>query len=840
MKSLRLLSLGALAVLQAAPAYAYAPAPSPFQPNRHQDRVDICMGEADTPRAERRAACNDSLQVEVNRAVRADLLASRGWLSQGEQAFSTALRDFDAALKAVPDHFAAMRGRASVLSETGRHDEAQALIERAIAAGGAPPSLLIDRAVLRERAGDVAGARADLDRIVLLDPSNGWARAARARLLQGFGEHEAALADIEAVIEIEPAIASHHYRRAMSLAALERPGEAVPAFDAALRLEPAVPQAWFERGRAFEALGHPRIALRSYERALNFDRHHEAALSRRAFLLQRAGETEQAIAAYGALLATYPQTSFALNNRAGLLIGLGRAEEALRDLDAAIALVPGDGNALRNRAHLHLTLGRMDRALEDLDRAGPGRDRAAWHGMRGDVLLALDKAQPALEAYRAALALRQQDRATLFGMGLAQELRGDRYAAVAAYDAVLALDPGHAGATERREALLPALGRSIEVWPARLAGLWRDAVETISARSETVLAAVRPVPAEPVATAAAKPQNPLAELDAALALDGFDVPRLIRRAQFGIGHPQRQAQARADLATALLIEPGNPAALVQRARLHHREGAYAAAQLDAEAALRAQPRSVEALFQRARALEARGQGTAALKAYDEVVAAAPENAAALLNRGLLLQRARHYQRALSDFDAAVAADRGDADGWLARASLRAMLGDNESAAADYREALVLAPHRLDVALGLTQALIGAQQPLLAIDELGRLIKRHPEQAGLWNMRCLVRAVSGEPAGALPDCEEALRLAPNHGAVLHTRGLVQLKRGDLEGAIADFDKALSLDARFGQAWYGRALAHQRRGDSAEAAADFARARDLDAGAAERYRAYGLTP
>jgi tetratricopeptide (TPR) repeat protein len=691
MMLLRLMSLGALAVWGAQPAAAYAPAAVPERAERALERVRVCMGAIEAGSAERRAACDESLSSELNRAIRADLLASRGWLSEASNALNDALRDFDAALKAVPNHLAALRGRAHALSELGRHVEAEALIERAMVIGGRA-TLLADRALLRERAGNIAGARSDLDGAIALDPSNSWARGTRGRFLQDESEHEAALADFDAALALEPEVTSYHYRRGLSLAALGRSREAIAAFDGALRLEPTVVQVWLERGRAFEALGHEGLALASYDRALRLDMRHEAALSRRAFLLQRTGRVDDAIAAYDRLLAVQPSAAFGLNNRAGLLAGLGRREEALCDLDRAITLVPGDGNALRNRAQLLLQLGRNDKALRDLDRAGPGHDAGAWHGMRGDALLALGRSAPALEAYRAALALKPQDRATLFGFGLAQEIRGDRSAAAAAYGALLVVDPEHEGALERREELLPALGRSIEVWPARLSGLWRDAGDAYARERAALLGvyhALRPQAQPQPVLALPTPPNPLAALDAALALDAFDVPRLIRRAQFGIGQPQREMQARADLAVALLLEPENPAALVQRARLSLRDGAFAAAQADAEAALRSEPRSIEALFQRARALTARGQLGAALKAYDDVVAVAPANAAALLNRALLLQHAREYERALADLDAAVAANRADPDGWVARAALRTALGQTDAAIADFDRALSL-------------------------------------------------------------------------------------------------------------------------------------------------------
>ncbi|RYY52158.1 MAG: tetratricopeptide repeat protein, partial [Comamonadaceae bacterium] len=239
MKLLRLMSLGALAVLGAEPATAYAPAAVPERAERAQERKRVCMGAIEAGGAERRAACDESLTGEFNRAVRADLLASRGWISEAENALNEALRDFDAALKAVPNHLAALRGRAHTLSELGRHAEAAALIERAMVLGGRA-TLLADRALLRERAGDIAGARADLDEAITLDPSNSWARGARGRFRQDEGEHEAALADFDAALALEPEVTSYHYRRGLSLVALARPREAIAAFDGALRLEPTV------------------------------------------------------------------------------------------------------------------------------------------------------------------------------------------------------------------------------------------------------------------------------------------------------------------------------------------------------------------------------------------------------------------------------------------------------------------------------------------------------------------------------------------------------------------------------------------------------------------------
>ena len=206
MTSRRLVLLGAFALFQAAPAMAHTALPPASPVAQSEEYAQICMGEIEAPDAERRSACDAALQVELGRADRADLLASRGWLEQGRGRRQAALRAFETALRINAGHLAALRGRAAVLSELGRHREAEAILASGLEAGQATASLLVDRANLRERRGDLAGARKDLDHGLRLDPSSAWARLARARLLQRIGEDEGALEDLDMALEIEPAV----------------------------------------------------------------------------------------------------------------------------------------------------------------------------------------------------------------------------------------------------------------------------------------------------------------------------------------------------------------------------------------------------------------------------------------------------------------------------------------------------------------------------------------------------------------------------------------------------------------------------------------------------------
>ena len=77
----------------------------------------------------------------------------------------------------------------------------------------------------------------------------------------------------------------------------------------------------------------------------------------------------------------------------------------------------------------------------------------------------------------------------------------------------------------------------------------------------------------------------------------------------------------------------------------------------------------------------------------------------------------------------------------------------------------------------------------AIDLLRSAIVSDPQAEDLWNTLGTVLAGKGDGATALTFFDEALRLRPAYGAAHHNRAFARLDRGELAGALEDCESAL---------------------------------------------------
>jgi tetratricopeptide (TPR) repeat protein len=106
-----------------------------------------------------------------------------------------------------------------------------------------------------------------------------------------------------------------------------------------------------------------------------------------------------------------------------------------------------------------------------------------------------------------------------------------------------------------------------------------------------------------------------------------------------------------------------------------------------------------------------------------------------------------------------------------------------------------------------------------------------------------KAVSGDFAGAIADCTEAIRLDPGDGSAYVMRGEVKYYSGDYAGCIADCTEAIRLDPENEPAYYwrGGGKLEKDKGDHGEfdgAIADFTEAIRLDPGDGSAYVMRGL--
>ena len=110
-----------------------------------------------------------------------------------------------------------------------------------------------------------------------------------------------------------------------------------------------------------------------------------------------------------------------------------------------------------------------------------------------------------------------------------------------------------------------------------------------------------------------------------------------------------------------------------------------------------------------------------------------------------------------------------------------------------------------------------------------------ELAWAYNNRGLAYAFLGNPARAIEDYDQALRLDPGLAVAYLGRGVVYDALGLYHRAIEDFDQALRLDPSMARAYNDRGFSYGKLGEYRRAIKDFDQALRLDPGDARHFDA-----
>lgn len=119
-----------------------------------------------------------------------------------------------------------------------------------------------------------------------------------------------------------------------------------------------------------------------------------------------------------------------------------------------------------------------------------------------------------------------------------------------------------------------------------------------------------------------------------------------------------------------------------------------------------------------------------------------------------------------------------------------------------------------------------KQYSLAISDATSAIAITPADPVPWNDRCWNRAITGNLAGALQDCQKARQLAPKSAYVLDSTGFVYLKMKNYPEAISSYQAALALQPKSASSLYGLGLAEQALGNQTQGAQHIATAQQID--------------
>jgi tetratricopeptide (TPR) repeat protein len=153
------------------------------------------------------------------------------------------------------------------LSELGRHGDALAAYDKAVARKPDFFAVYPNRALAREKQGQVKGALDDYAVALRLRPRDVGSLIGRGALYLKRGVADLALKDFEAAARADRSSLDAQYNLGLAHLALGRPGEAASAFTAALRIDPNDAYSHYQRGVALRAID-PAGAERDLARAI--------------------------------------------------------------------------------------------------------------------------------------------------------------------------------------------------------------------------------------------------------------------------------------------------------------------------------------------------------------------------------------------------------------------------------------------------------------------------------------------------------------------------------------------------------------------------------------------
>jgi tetratricopeptide (TPR) repeat protein len=312
--------------------------------------------------------------------------------------------------------------RANALMALGKRDDALADLNEAISANPRDEIGLASRATLYLDMNRTDLARADLDKLKLINPTNGTTFYNAGVAEQAIGDLDKAVDDYRTAARLLPSFAPAHAALGVVLKAKD-PNAALAEFNRALELD-AQSTALNSRAGLYLSLGQFEAAIRDFDALIARDSANNLAYLNRGVAQERLGNLQSALEDYGRSIAAAPSAS-AHFDRANLYVQLDQPEQALADFNAALAIDPKNIKALLGRADENYGARHLADSLADYTLVIEAQPKnAEVFFKRGSVYFDLGDFAAAYRDYSTSLELDPKQPDVLRNRGLAAERMG--------------------------------------------------------------------------------------------------------------------------------------------------------------------------------------------------------------------------------------------------------------------------------------------------------------------------------------------------------------------------------------------------------------------------------
>ncbi|PKU21821.1 tetratricopeptide repeat protein [Telmatospirillum siberiense] len=261
-------------------------------------------------------------------------------------------------LAEMPGYPYALHGLGVIALQSGRSDEALALIERALAIEPEFAEAYVNRGNLLRKAGRMAEARQSYRHATDLRPGDAEAPYNLGTLLQMTGEGTAASICYRRTLDLIPAHAKALNNLGIQYKLEGRNEQALRCFRRAAAAQPEFAEAWYNQGVTLAGFvdAFPE-ASRAYRNAIALRPAYAEAHNNLGLALSHLGRAGEAETVLVRALVLSPGRPEILNNLGMACQGQRKLDEALACYDQALALRPDFAEAHNNRGMALLTAG---------------------------------------------------------------------------------------------------------------------------------------------------------------------------------------------------------------------------------------------------------------------------------------------------------------------------------------------------------------------------------------------------------------------------------------------------------------------------------------------------
>jgi tetratricopeptide (TPR) repeat protein len=316
---------------------------------------------------------------------------------QGREDYGAAVDHFLTVLRLDPSHVDARINLSNVLEQEGDFEGAASAIKEALSLADGRADLYVMLGHKQWGAEKYSDAIKSFHRALELDPQISGAHYGLAMTLRSLGDLSAAQSEFELALKLNPDDALAHYQLGRFLIQQKESSQAAHHLEESIRLKPDLADAYAKLGVLYRSLGKNDEAEKAYRAAVRLNPKLEKACYGLAQLLQAKGETGEA------------QKIF----------------EQVRQLKASSGTL-AEASSLNATGVVRMNAGELDPALEKFRAAlalDPTFAAAAYN--EGLVLGRQGKIPEAIESFKTAIRLRPGFVLAHYGLGLVLRLAGD-------------------------------------------------------------------------------------------------------------------------------------------------------------------------------------------------------------------------------------------------------------------------------------------------------------------------------------------------------------------------------------------------------------------------------